>query len=164
MRYLRSTRGFTLVEVLIAVAVFAVLGTMTTVIMVGVLQGAKKAAAVALVKNEGGRVINIMTQMLKFSTSVTACGGNSVTFQPRADASNPAVFACVNDGGGKYYIASNSASLTSDRVEMTSCIISCDAPVKQVNVNFTVQMKGTAFVSEKATTQFQTQIGLRNRE
>lgn len=162
MRYLRNIRGFTLVEILVALAVFSMLGVMTTVMIVGALQGAKKAAAVALVKNEGSRVINIMTQMLKFSTGVTACGGNSVTFQPRSDGSNPAVFACV--GSRPYYIASNSASLMSDKVEMTSCVISCDALVKQVNVNFTIQVKGTTFASEKAETAFKTQIGLRNRE
>lgn len=161
MRYLRNTKGFTLIEMLIALAVFSMLGVMTTVIMVGALQGAKKAAAVALVKNEGSRVINTMTQMLKYSTSVTLCGGNSVTFQPRTDTSNAAVFACL--GAGPYYIASNSASLISDKVEMMSCSISCPS-VQQVNIGFTLQMKNATFATEKAVTTFGTQIGLRNQE
>lgn len=165
--HINVKRGFTLIEMLIALAVFSMLGVMATVILVGALQGAKKAAAVALVKNEGSRVINTMTQMLKYSTSVTLCGGNSVTFQPRTDTSNPAVFACLPPGAGPYYIASNSANLTSGNVEMTSCNISCDVPdvlAKQVNINFTLQMKNATFATENADTTFKTQIELRNQE
>ena len=167
MRYLHSTKGFTLIEILIALAVFSMLGVMTTVILVGALQGAKKAAAVALVKNEGSRVINTMTQMLKYSPSVTACALNSITFQPRTDASDPAVFACL--GADPYYIASNSASLiNNNKVEMTSCTISCNnadpALINTVNINFTLQMKNATFATENADTTFKTQIGLRNQE
>ncbi len=151
---------------LIALAVFSMLGVMTTVILVGALQGAKKAAAVALVKNEGSRVINTMTQMLKYSPSVTACALNSITFQPRTDASDPAVFACL--GAGPYYIASNSASLiNNNKVEMTSCTISCDVPdtqAKQVNIDFILRMKNATFATENADTMFKTQIELRNQE
>ncbi len=159
MQYLRNTKGFTLIEMLIALAVFSMLGVMATVILVGALQGAKKAAAVALVKNEGSRVVNTMTQMLKYSTSVTACATNSITFQSRADGSNPTIFSCTSDS-----IASNSANLTSGNVEMTSCNISCDAQLKQVNINFTLRMKNATFATEKANTTFETQIGLRNQE
>lgn len=158
-------RGFTLIEVLIALAVFSVLGMMTTVILVGALQGAKKAAAVALVKNEGARVINTMTQMLKYSPSVTACSGNSITFQPRADTSKLAEFLCV----GTDHIASRSAdlsdpeiSLTSGKVEMTTCSITCPS-LQQVNIEFKLRMKVGSFATENADTTFKTQIGLRNQ-
>ena len=141
------------------------LGMMTTVIMVGILQGAKKAAAVALVKNEGSRVINTMTQMLKYSPSVTTCVPGSITFKPRVGDSSDTTFACLPVGVGAYHIASNSASLTDDnKVEMTICSISCDAQIKQVTVNFKLRMKVGSFATENADTTFKTQIGLRNQE
>lgn len=161
MRYLRGTKGFTLIEVLIALAVFSVLGMMTTVILVGALQGAKKAAAVALVKNEGARVINTMTQMLKYSPSVTACTTNpySITFQPRVGDRDLTRFFCTSDS-----IASNSATaeLTSGKVEMTTCSITCPS-LQQVNIEFKLRMKVGSFATENADTTFKTQIGLRNQ-
>lgn len=157
-------KAFTLIELVVVMGLIAMLGTITTVMLVATLQSAKKAASVGLVKNEGTYVVNVMTQMLKFSTDVTVCGTNSVTFQPRADGSNAAVFSCVDDGGGKSHIASNSASLTSDKVEMTTCAISCDALVKYVNVSFDLQVKNATFATEKAIARFETKITLRNRE
>ena len=159
-------KAFTLIELVVVMGLIAMLGTITTVMLVATLQAAKKASAVSLVKSEGTYVVNIMTQLLKFSTDVTLCGNNSVTFQPRADDSDLAELSCK--GAGPYYIASNSASLTSDKVEMTTCTISCDDPdpalVNKVSVSFNLQVKNAAFTSEKSTVDFRTEINLRNRE
>jgi len=73
-------RGFTLIETVVAVGVFAVLVSMTSVLLVGALQGAKKAAATATVKGEGANAIRTMEQMLRFATDVTLCDGKQIDF------------------------------------------------------------------------------------
>ncbi|GEM_PF-6188710 len=159
-------KSFTLIELVVVIGLFALLATMTTAMLAATLQGAKKAAAVGLVKNEGSYVINLMTQMLKFSPNITVCGANSVTFVPGAGGGS-ATMSCVTAGTDKY-IASGSARLTSDKVAWTACAIACvpndPLTAKRIDVSFDLQRANAAFAAEKATAHFETQITLRNRE
>ncbi len=159
-------KSFTLVELVVVIGLFALLGTMATAMLAATLQGAKKAAAVGLVRNEGGYVINLMTQMLKFSPNITACGANSLTFGSGAGGGS-VTLSCVTAGTDKY-IASGSARLTSDQVAWTTCVIACvpndPLTVEKIDVSFDLQKTNAVFASEKATAHFETQITLRNRE
>ncbi len=159
-------KSFTLIELVVVIGLFAMLGTMTTLMLAAALRGAKKAAAVGLVKNEGAYAINVMTQMLKFSSGISVCGANSVTFVPGAGGGS-ATMSCVTAGTDKY-IASGSARLTSNQVTVNNCSITCDTgeplTTKKINVSFDLQRANAAFAAEKATAHFETQITLRNRE
>lgn len=140
--------------------------------MIGTLQGAKKAAAVALVKNEGGRAMSVINQKLRYADDVTVCAGNSVTFIPLPGL-DPVALACVG-GVGDGRVVLEGAPLTSDKVTVYPCEIVCKkangdpigvvSDTGRIDVNLTIKKVGAAFVSESASTVFKTQIGLRNRE
>ena len=157
-------KAFTLIETVVAVGVFAVLVSMTSVLLVGALQGAKKAAATATVRGEGANAIRTMEQMLRFATDVTVCDGKQIDFVQYQGASTTS-FSCGVD-----YIASGSGILTAPTVTVkpNTCAITCDTAdpltAKAVTIKFDLEKTGAAFVSETATAQFETQVTLRNRE
>ena len=113
-------KAFTLVETVVAVGIFAILATIGSLLLFGALRGSKKASAISLVRTEGVFAMDSMTSSLRYAHEITGCSATSITF-------DDITYTC---DGGK--ISSNSASLTSARVNVDSCTISCTpTPPKQ---------------------------------
>jgi hypothetical protein len=99
-----------------------------------------------------------MISMLRFAQEISACTATSITFT--ALSGDNIIFACDNG-----QISSNSASLTSNKVNVDSCTIACSpTPPKTatVDINFTLSRKDATTVLDRAIVPFTSQIVLRN--
>ena len=146
-------KAFTLVETVVAVGIFAILATIGSLLLFGALRGSKKASAISLVRTEGVFAMDSMTSSLRYAHEITGCSATSITF-------DDITYTC---DGGK--ISSNSASLTSARVNVDSCTISCTPTppkTKTVDISFTLSRKDATTVLDRAIVPFQTQVVLRN--
>ncbi|MDO8488079.1 MAG: hypothetical protein Q7S31_02060 [bacterium] len=131
---------------------------MTSVMLFGALRGARRAAAVAAVRNEGSYALNTMSQMLRFAQGTPDCTeSNAVTFTSANDQ-QATKFACTAES-----IASNSAKLTSSKVVTKDCTISCSPAGNEVYIQFTLSPAGaTDSVIDAASVTFDSQVELRN--
>lgn len=154
-------KAFTLVETVLAVGLFAMMATISSVLLFGVVRGAKKASATALVRNEGSYAMNQMVGMLRYAVSVESgtCSSSSISFVSITNLGSITTFSLSGTR-----IASNSANLTSSKVEVSPFLITCPGVDKTVGITFTVKPAGSGGlgVVDSATTTFDSQVVLRN--
>lgn len=151
-------KAFTLIEVVVAIGIFAVLSVVSSLLLVGVLRGSKKAAAVILVRGEGAYATESMAAQLRFGKSITSCTGSGVTAKTKTGAD--LIFECLGD-----YLASNSARLTTSNVRIVSCANVFTCPDAQtVRITFSLQKAGSNLPLEgTAGMNWDIEVGLRNQ-
>ena len=64
-------KGFSLVEVLVGLALFSILMVTAVAIMTASIRGTRKAAAIALAKTEGAYALRAMEDQIRFSAGVS---------------------------------------------------------------------------------------------
>lgn len=146
-------KGFTLIETVVAVGIFAILATIGSLLLFGTLRGAKKASAISVVRTEGVFALESMTSSLRYAHEITGCSATSITF-------DDITYTC--DGGR---IASNSARLTSTKVNVDACTIACSPTppkTKTVDLSFTLSRTNATTVLDRAIVPFSSQVVLRN--
>lgn len=155
-------KGFTLIETVVAIGVFAMLSVIGSTLLFGILRGSKKAGAVVAVRTEGANIINGITQTLRFANEIEYCEFNLIRFNSQFGSQT--TYSCITNNNITY-IASGSANLNTIPVKETSCSIICPLPsgvteirkAKYVDIGFTLK-------SEQAEIPFKTQVVLRNRD
>lgn len=157
-------KGFSLVEMLVGLGLFAILGTVSTVMLLSAMRGARKAAAINIVKNEGQYALNAITQTARFARLAECTAGPTLTLT-RADDTT-AVYSLTGEvitGGG--------GNLTSTKVTVTECaggMFACNG--RTVQVCFNIDTAGAADVTESVEEvpaagsgiMFKTSVVLRN--
>lgn len=152
-------KGFTLIEAVLAVGVFALLAVTGALLLFSTLRGAKKAAAAIEVRSQGANAMGVMTQLLRYATQVTSCSSSQITFT--ASDGSQGNFSCVGDD----YLAYGSGRLTSTKVKIVSCVnvFDCSGD-NQVKINFSLQTNiNPTFTDESSRINFESQVELRNR-
>ena len=114
-------KGMSLIEILIAVTIFAVLGIITTSAIALTLKGSKKSESSLKVRENIGYSLSVIERQLRNADSISACNSTSVNYLD--SLGNSASFSCIGN-----YIASGSAMirLTSDEIAVTSCSFTCE--------------------------------------
>src|SRR5260221_14599893 len=114
---LKSSQGFTLVELLAVITIFITVGVFITSIIVSTLRGNNKTNAIAAVQANGSYVMSQMSKLIRNVRSLQApvsCGtiaspvsSSSISLR---DADNlTTIFSCTTDGQNRTIIASNGA-------------------------------------------------------
>lgn len=153
-----NKKAFTLVETVVAVGVFAILATIGSLLLFGVLRGSKKASAISVVRTEGVFALESMTSVLRYAQEISACTATSVTFTSLSG--DNIIYTC--DSGR---IASNSARLTSTKVNVDACTIACSPTppkTKTVDLSFTLSRTNATTILDRAIVPFSSQVVLRN--
>ena len=162
-------KGFTLIEVLLATGLMAVVLGTASVMFYTVFRSARKSSAIATAKTEGAFAVRSIDQMVRFAAKITACGTNSLTIERLND--DVVTYALSGTA-----ISSSSGSLTSNNVSVTTCsgstsIFTCDpavAPFRVVKICFVINKSGGIDVTDYAGATgtsgvvFQTQVLIRN--
>lgn len=147
----------TLIEILISLAVFAVLSTSVSMVLTVTLRAANRAAVVSRIRSDGTYIMDSMATMLRFARNIESCGGNQVVAAV-SGASNNVTYSCFPDDETGY-IASDSARLSSQNVIVETCTITCLNNETEVSIDFSLKDVDGVITSP---INFNSQVVLRN--
>lgn len=169
-----SERGFTLLELLVTMGVFAVVGVTVVTILVTTLREVNKTNVIASVRQNGDYALTTMSRNIREAASLQnpppPCG------VPSAPSSDTYIQAMAGDASTiKYQCTSNSITdvngadiVDKNAVIVSGCNFYCsqDSPSQSpvIKVVFTLQANTTSNLPEKNTApiQFQTSVVMRN--
>jgi hypothetical protein len=160
-----------LVEMLLAVGLFVVVGVVVLSVFFVSLRGSKKSDLLVVVRQDGESVLSQMEHMIRFAKSLdspSSCVPSSVGLSSITVSSfdgGQTVLTCPSGSGA---ISSNSASLVdTTSVVVSSCSFSCtqsslsNAPI--IGISFVLSQATTSnFVEGNVSIPFHTSIQMRN--
>lgn len=166
-------KGLSLLEMLIVITIFSVLGILITQSVILTLTGSRKSEATIRVRENLDYSLNVIERQLRnasavykdssYTTTCTNLVRDSIYYLDQNGAKS--YFSCVNIGSTGSYIASGSAHLTGEAVKIVSCSFQCVSNTlsnpELVRVKITLQDASTTGVNS-ASVSASTQIFLRN--
>ncbi len=156
--------GISLFEILIVLSVFALLAAASTQTIFLTLRGARKSDALGKVRENLGYALSVVERQLHNATYISECPNpdtSIITYEDQEGVT--ANFSC-EDIGVSGYIASNSARLTAEEIEVTSCIFTCEPAVGSIPPAIGVELKAidpNAKAIEGASVTVSTKVYLR---
>ena len=162
-----NTSGMSLIEILVVIGIFAVLGVMTTQAVVLSLSGGKKTENTIKVRENINYSFSVIERQLRNADSITDCTNAiplAISYLDQNGVS--ASFSCANLGAATVgHIASSGAQLTNNTVDVTSCTFTClpgtGASPDSVKVTVTAQDATSTGASNSIITS-STSVSLRN--
>lgn len=170
MKSVQRLRGFTLIEILVSLMIFAILAVVANQILFTTLRGTSKSEVEARVRGEGNYALSVMERALHSSRGIVSCSSNKVEYLDEQGLR--AKFICFTSGDSK--VASGSASIadgnlpriTSSQVSIDVCSITCDTAAEppSVSVQLELSKRGSGGLrpEERSQLDLQTRILLRN--
>jgi len=158
----KSNFGYSLIEVLISLAVLSITVIIGFGFLFSSLSGSNKAEVTKLVRQNGNYALSVMEGMIRTAKSVEGCENNQLDFVAQDGYST---FFYLNNN--KIASGSSTTYLTSNSVSVNNFLISCTtSPGKpaSVDISFTIQESGPAGLraSEKSQMNFSTRVIVRN--
>jgi prepilin-type N-terminal cleavage/methylation domain-containing protein len=164
--------GFTLVELLVVIGVFATVSSIIVLILFSTLRASKKSDTLIELKQNGNSAISQISKSVRYAKSLDnpdQCSPSVVVNSRKITSVQDdaqTTYACV--GGSSPTIASNGASLIgTDDIRVSSCIFMCtqsnpnDPPV--ISLNFTLTSKNSGGgIESSGSVPFKTSIIMRN--
>lgn len=120
--------GMSLLEILIVVAVFSILGIVVTRSVLLTLRGSKKSESQVKVRENLSYSLSVIERQLRNADTITTTCPNTTdtsVINYIDEFGNPASFSCQDIGGSDSHIASGSARLTASDVSIISCSFEC---------------------------------------
>ena len=171
--------GFTLIEMLIAIALFGLLGTIATTSLFNFLGGSAKSEIVKELKQTGDYAVSNMELKIRNArnasiSSSSTCSGSGSGLKILNPDNTTTEFACTSGVLTEQVVVAPSpqptpvaAQLTSQKVTVSACAFSCSENSfgnQTVTISFTLSQSAIgAPVVESATETFRTQVTLRSR-
>jgi prepilin-type N-terminal cleavage/methylation domain-containing protein len=121
-------KGFSLMELLIAMSVFAVVGLVTVQSLASSFKNSRKSESVSNVRSSTDNVVSTMERLIRNSRRITSCTNTQISY---IDENNMAgSFTCNSSSGG--YIASGSSNIritgTDVNIDCSGVTFSCTVP------------------------------------
>jgi len=173
-------KGFTLLEILVAMGVLAILGTVIAQVFFTTTRTNTKVEISKDVKQNGDFAMEVMSRIVRNAASVTTVCSDTGTATDTITVDNLdggiTTFECVLDGditriastsaGRTDYLTSSSLTLGGTDCTGATLQFVCMSPVDgptTVAIAFTLAQKGTPVDQfEKASASFQTTVAIRN--
>lgn len=158
-----NNRAFSLVEILIVVSIFAVIGLLSVRSISQTLKSAKKSDSLVRVRENVNYSLAVIERQLRNSESITCPNASTSLLTYVSLEGTTTSFSCVTSGTDKY-IASGSGRLTSSDISVSTCSFSCTQDVNNpaiVKINIVAEdAVGTS--TERGSVTTQTEIVVRN--
>lgn len=159
---MKNKKGFSLIEILVVLTVFALVAVLSFQSIFLSLRGARKSDASVKVRETMDFAIGTIERHLRNADSITSpCNSSTLSTIAYLDANRqPATFSCT---GG--YVASGSAQLTTTGITISPCNFVCTTSSTGLPSVVTVNMTGTdtgTSGAEGAKVTISTKIYLRN--
>jgi Tfp pilus assembly protein PilE len=155
------SKGISLIEILIVVTIFAVLGILVSSSIILTLQGSKKSENLVSVRENLDYSMSIIERQVRNADSIECTSASILSYMD--ENGKPGSFSC-NTVSGDSYIASGSARMTSSTV-IATCSFSCNLgdSVSQPYVDIVLQGRhATSTGSQGASVTTNTRIYLRD--
>ena len=166
-----NDKGYTLIELLAAMGIFAVVGTLIVIILFTTLRGSKKSDLLVSLRNNGEFTLSQMTNTIRYAKSLDA--PNTCTTPVTVDSitmtsldDEQTTYLCpadISEG-----ISANGVSLFDTKAaKVDACSFTCsqessfDPPT--ITIQFTLsQRESNSFIEGNASIPFQTSVTMRN--
>lgn len=125
----KTDKGFSLIEILVVVAIFAILAAIASQSTIFSLRGARKSDSTIKVRENLNFALSIIERQLRNARAVTPCSGPSITLSTLNYTDQYGIstsFSCnsiIPSGNG--YIASGAGRLTNSDIAITQCYFVC---------------------------------------
>lgn len=121
--------GLSLIEILVVIGIFAILGVLTTRSVVLTLTGGKKTETLIKVRENLDYALGIIERQLRNADSITDCTNtNTLSISYKDQEGVTTSFSCSDIAVGSVgYVSSGSARLTSSTVDVTACSFVCES-------------------------------------
>jgi prepilin-type N-terminal cleavage/methylation domain-containing protein len=135
------TKGVSFIEILVVIAIFAILGVLVARITVVTLRSSNKSDSLVKVRENMDFSLAVMERGLRNATAVVPCPNPDTTVLNYVDSEGvSSSYSCVNVGPAGY-VASGSARLTTDEIKIISCSISCSQGSAGTNPEVTISLE-----------------------
>lgn len=158
-----SLKGFSLIEIMIVISIFALLGVLVTQSLALSIRGSKKSEASAIVRSNLASAASTMERQLRNANSIKECpvGNKKVIYEN--DLGVESYYECSN---GNIYSGSNDITLIDTvSVDLTTCDIICNMAdvytLDSIQLVLVGEDKNTQG-PESAEVSFETKVLLRN--
>lgn len=122
---MNTKKGFSLIELLVVISIFAVVGMLTTSIVAITLKTSKKSDSLVRVRENANYALAVIERQIRNAENISVCNGvSSPSLAYTSIEGVLGTFTCVTPGVAGY-IASGSARLTTDDISVTSCSFIC---------------------------------------
>lgn len=158
----RNRGGFTLIELMIAMAIFALFSVTLVGILLATIRGSNKAQLIQVLHQEGDYALTNMARVIRQGKSAV-CDSDQITVE-NDDGSSVIFSQIANESVNK--IASNSSQfLTGTSGTVSNLAFTCyvnESGQITVTLGFTLAAASGSQVQEKFTQDFATSVSLRN--
>jgi len=172
----RISVGFTMLELMVSIAVIALLSVALSQIFISTLRTNTKTEILKEVKQNGDLAMENMTRMIQNAASVTCASSQELTVQNQDGGTT--TFACTSDGTAlrissssgtsTEYITSRSVTLGSGACDASTLAFTCqEALGDPTSVTISFDLSRTGGISgqiENASESFQTSAVVRSGE
>ena len=118
-------KGVSLIEIIIVVAIFSVLGVLVSRVILTTLRGSNRSGSSVRVRENLDYALAVMERQIRNAEDASPCpNADPLRIDYRNESGTATYFACVSPGANGY-VASGSARLTSDEVTISSCSFTC---------------------------------------
>lgn len=156
-------RGFTLIEVLVVLGIFAVLSILTTESVLLTLRSARRAESSIRVRDDLNYRLQIVQRQLQSASKITCTSSTRIDYLDYTGLAS--YFLCTGSGiPATFTMASGSASLDNTFVSLTDCSFTClptNTSPSSVGVSLTgfyKQNTGVETISQTVTTRIYTHL------
>ena len=158
------SKGFTLVETLVVVSLFAVLALITSQSLVRVISNSSRASSSAKLRENMEYAMGIADRSLRNAKSITSCTATppSVTYVSGEDVTE--TLGCTTSGGVTTFRKGSELLHTQD-VNLTTCTIVCTAqPGSTIltNVELVLEARDAASSYTSVPYRLQSNISIRS--
>jgi prepilin-type N-terminal cleavage/methylation domain-containing protein len=158
--------GYTLVEMLVVIVIFATIAVVASQTLILTLRGTRKADAVSKVRQDVDYALGSMERQLRGAKVITsACTGTASPQISFTDQNgNIVTFACVGVNGSNQpsSIASSSGTLTSNGITISACSFTCTPGNGSSPTQVTMNITAKDLAGQNAPVSATTQVTLRS--
>lgn len=156
--------GFTLVEILVVIAIFAFLGILITRAVILTVGGSKKSESIVKVRENLDYSISIIERQIRNANSISECPNSSNDRIDYIDKEGHASYFQCSNNNGIGYIASGSAQLNHPDIDIKTCSLNCIKDVTTSPEVVTIYLEASDITSgaQAAPITVSTIISLRN--
>lgn len=177
-----TTKGFTLLEILVSIGVLALMSTLLTQVFITSTRSNTKTEIAKDVKQNGDFATEVIARLIRNSLAITTLCSTTGTTTSSIAITNPdggaTTLGCALDGtvtriastsaGATAYLTASNLTLGGTSCSGATLTFTCTAPVDQpttVSIAFTLSQKGTPEdQSARASASFQTTVAIRNKD